>query len=214
MRFDTGIAGNYRRAVEDAFEAILERGDESHQRILRHVIGSQMTVCVFPVSRVMASGLAGVTDPARANRRIREGRMTLAEAFGEVFITIAEETIDSGGARGCEGTFIHEGRHAFDFAQTIASFSDAPVNPLSLFDPTRFELELEAHRTAADYLLRVGREEYLREGLDLMILEMRDGGPAVSDEGIRRRLQESYGLSADGNRGERVSEMFGLEIGD
>ncbi|MFH4259075.1 hypothetical protein WAJ21_21910, partial [Acinetobacter baumannii] len=78
--------------------------------------------------------------------------------------------IDTGGQRGCEGTFVHEGRHAYDFATVIESYSNAAVNPLSVFDPTLFELEWEAHRTSGEYMLNIGRSDYLDEGIGLMIL--------------------------------------------
>ena len=125
---------------------------------------------------------------------------------------LAGETIDTGGQRGCEGTFVHEGRHAYDFAQMISSYSDADVNPLSIFDPTLYELELEAHKISGDYMICVGRDEYIEEGLGLMILGRKDViEPCfVDDTGIHKRLCDSYGLSPDGNQGPRASELFGL----
>jgi hypothetical protein len=211
MRFDKGIGKKYRRSIEDAFDVILEKGNDFHRAMMEIIIDSEMLVCVHPVGKVCASGITGVIDGRRTNDKIESEIMSLRDAFGEVFITIAEETIDTGGQRGCEGTFVHEGRHAFDFAQTIASFSDSDVNPLSLFDPTLYELEWEAHRTAGDYLLEINRDEYLQEGLDLMILGRDpEGGYFVDDEGIKRRLRESYGLEEHGNRGNSVSQMFGL----
>ncbi|HEX9960746.1 MAG TPA: hypothetical protein VGB00_07435 [Pyrinomonadaceae bacterium] len=211
MKFDKGIAQKYRRSIEDAFETILNQGNEFHREMIRTIIESEMLVRVFPVGKVNASGITGLTNAFATRLKIQSERLNLREAFGEVFITIAEETIDTGGQRGCEGTFVHEGRHAFDFAQTISSFSDADVNPLSVFDPTLYELELEAHKTAGDYMLQINRDEYLREGLDLMILNRNDDGKFfVDDAGIKRRLRESYGLEENGNRGKSVSEMFGL----
>ena len=211
MKFDKGIAQKYRRSIEDAFETILNQGNEFHREMIQTIIESEMLVRVFPVGKVNASGITGLTNAFATRLKIQSERLNLREAFGEVFITIAEETIDTGGQRGCEGTFVHEGRHAFDFAQTISSFSDADVNPLSVFDPTLYELELEAHKTAGDYMLQINRDEYLREGLDLMILSRNDDGRFfVDDAGIKRRLRESYSLEENGNRGKSVSEMFGL----
>jgi hypothetical protein len=211
MKFDKGIAPKYRQSIENAFETILDKGNEFHREMIQTIIESEMFVQVFPVGRVNASGITGLTNAFATRLRIQSERLNLQEAFGEVFITIAEETIDTGGQRGCEGTFVHEGRHAFDFAQTISSFSDADVNPLSVFDPTLYELEWEAHKTAGDYMLQISRDEYLQEGLDLMILGRNDDGNFfVDDAGIKRRLRESYGLDENGNRGKSVSEMFGL----
>lgn len=212
MKFDKGIGKKYRKSIDEAFQTILDKGNQNHKRVMKMILDSKMTICVFPVSKVNASGIAGVTNPRQTNERIREERLSLLDAFEDVFITIAEETIDTGGQRGCEGTFVHEGRHAFDFAQAIASFSEADVNPLSVFNPTRYELEWEAHKTAGEYMIQIGKDEYIQEGLDLMVLEEKNGKIIVSEDGIKRRLLNSYNMSEDGNQGEPVSEMFGLRF--
>lgn len=212
MRFDRGIDERYRRSVEAAFDAILEHGNELHRHIATHILESDMLVRVKPVSEVNASGVTGLIDPASTNEKIADERLGLREALGEIYIAIAEETIDTGGQRGCEGTFVHEGRHAYDFARTIESYSHADINPLSIFDPTLYELELEAHRISGDYMLRIGRDEYIDEGVSLMILGRKDAiEPCyVDDAGIHRRLCDSYGLTPDGNQGPRASELLGL----
>jgi hypothetical protein len=214
MKFDRGIDKRYRRSVEDAFDAIIEHGNDLHRHIAKHILKSDMLVRVRPVSEINASGITGLIDPSATNEKMSDGRMGLREALGEVYIAIAEETIDTGGQRGCEGTFVHEGRHAYDFARTIESYSDAAVNPLSIFDPTLYELELEAHKISGDYMLRVGRDEYIDEGLGLMILGRKDViEPCyVDDTGIHKRLCGSYGLTPDGNQGPRASELLGLRI--
>src|SRR6476620_11857162 len=170
MKFDNGIAKKYRQSIEDAFDVILDKGNESHRHVAQLIVDSKMLIRVKPVKKVNASGVTGLIDNGDTNDRIEDERLSIEEAFDEIYIVIAEETIDTGGQRGCEGTFVHEGRHAFDFAQTIASFSDADVTPLSVFDPTLFELEWEAHITSGEYMLRVARDEYLAEGLDLLTL--------------------------------------------
>lgn len=212
MKFDKGIAKKYRRSVEDAFDAILDKGNDLQKEIARHILRSEMLVRVSPVSEINASGITGLIDPVETNTKIAEEILSLREALGEIYIAIAEETIDTGGQRGCEGTFVHEGRHAYDFARTISSFSDADVNPLSLFDPTLYELELEAHKISADYMLCVSKEEYLEEGLGLMILGRDEPTEPcyVSDEGIHKRLSDSYGLTPNGNQGPLASQLLGL----
>ena len=214
MKFDKGIAGNYRKSVEDAFAAILAHGTDLQKEIAKHILESNMLVRVAPVSQVNASGITGLIDTERTNERIEEEHLSLREALGEVVISIAEETIDTGGQRGCEGTFVHEGRHAYDFARTIESFSNADVNPLSLFDPTLYELELEAHKISGDYMLCINKPEYIDEGLGLMILGRDDDiSPCyVSDDGIHKLLNQSYGLSPDANQGPRASELLGLRL--
>ncbi len=213
MKFDRGIDKKYRKSVEDAFAAIIANGNDFHGHMMHEIIESKMLVRVKPVKEINASGITGVIDPAATNEKIANGPMSLREALGEIYIAIAEETIDTGGQRGCEGTFVHEGRHAYDFAQTIESLSNADVNPLSVFNPTLYELEWEAHKTAGDYMLCVEKKDYIDEGLQLMILCSTETGQCeVSDDGIRRRLNESYGLALDGEQGALASEMMGLRI--
>ena len=91
----------------------------------------------------------GVINPIKTNYKMATERISLREALGEIYIAIAEETIDTGGQRGCEGTFVHEGRHAYDFSQTLESLSNADINPIGIFDPTLYELEWEAHKPPA-----------------------------------------------------------------
>lgn len=213
MKFAGDIASKYQDSVNDAFAAIIAKGNDEHRRVMNEIMRSDLLIRVQPVSEINASGITGVIDSSATNEKIEDGRLSLREALGELYIAIAEETIATGGQRGCEGTFVHEGRHAYDFAQAIASLSDSAVNPLSIFDPTLYELELAAHRTAAEYMLCIDKEEYLDEGLQLMILcTSPTGGCEVSADGIKRRLNESYGLSLDSNQGSLASEMMGLRI--
>src|SRR5688572_12194104 len=212
MRFDHRIEKQYLTSVEAAFDAILAQGNDLHREIVGLILESDMLVRVRPVSEINASGVTGLIDRRDTNDKIEDGRLNLIEALGEVYIAIAEETIDTGGQRGCEGTFVHEGRHAYDFARTIESFSMADVNPLSVFDPTLYELELEAHKISGDYMLCVDRDEYIEEGLGLMILGRKDQiAPCYVDhEGIHTRLANSYGLDPINNPGPRASELLGL----
>lgn len=211
MKFVSSVGKKYRKSVEDAFEAIAGNGNDQHRRIADLILDSNMLIRVLPVAKVNASGVTGLVDVGETNDKIEDERISLREAFDEIYITIAEETIDTGGQRGCEGTFVHEGRHAFDFAQTIASFSDADVNPLSIFDPSLYELEWEAHRTSGEFMMCIARAEYIEEGIQLMILGSdAERGCFLNDDGIICRLRESYGLTADVNPGPRASELLGL----
>lgn len=213
MKFDKGIDEKYRRSVEDAFAAIIAGGNEQHHLVMNEILDSDMLVRVQPVSEINASGITGLISSIRTNYKLATERLSLREALGEVYISIAEETIDTGGQRGCEGTFVHEGQHAYDFAQTLASISNADVNPLGLFNPTLYELELAAHKTSAEYMLCIDKPDYTDEGMSLMILCSVDGGGcAVSDDGINQRLLDSYGLAIDGNQGALATEMMGIVV--
>ena len=212
MKFDKGIDKKYRKSVEDAIAAIIANGNDFHKHMMNEILESDMLVRVRSVNEINASGITGIIDERRTNERMSDERLSLREALGEIYIAIANETIDTGGQRGCEGTFVHEGRHAYDFAQTIESLSNADVNPLSVFNPTLYELEWEAHKTAGDYMICIDRKEYLDEGLQLMILCPEGGKCAVSDGGIIRRLRESYGLEINGDQGRLASEMLGLRV--
>ena len=211
MRFDDDIDQKYRRSVDDAIATILEKGNDLHREIIGAIVDSDMLLRVEPVSKINASGVTGLINPVMTNIRMARERLNFRDALAEIYITIAEETIDTGGQRGCEGTLVHEGRHAYDFAKTIESLSNSDVSPLGVFNPTLFELEWEAHKTAGDYMLCMNHQEYLDEGLQLMILGLGDGGSClVNDDGIRQRLDESYGLAKDGNQGALASEMMGI----
>jgi hypothetical protein len=210
MKFDEGIDPKYKKAVEDAITAIIEKGNESHRTVATAIRDSDMLIRVEPVSEVNASGRTGVINWFFTNRRIADEKLNLIEALAEVYILFASETID-GGPRAVEGTFVHEGRHAYDFGQVIASFSDSDQNPLSVFDPTLYELEWAAHVAAGEYMLLVKKEEYIAEGLDLLILGRgEDGNCFLWEEGIKTRLRDGYGLTADGNQGVLSSELLKL----
>jgi len=213
MKFDTGIKKKYRDSVEDAFAAILAKGNDFHRLMINEIKQSGMLVRVLPVSELNASGVTGLIDSSMTNFRLARRRMDLRDALGEIYIAIAEETIDVGGQQGCEGTFVHEGRHAYDFAQTLESYSNADINPIGIFDPSLYDLEWEAHKTAGDYMLCIDKPEYLDEGLQLMILgHLSDGKCCVNDDGIKQRLRDSYGMELGGNVGPLASEMMGIRV--
>ncbi|MBA3769218.1 MAG: hypothetical protein H0X08_01720 [Blastocatellia bacterium] len=213
MKFERSIKKEYRQSVEAAFDAIIANGNDFHREMMGEILESEMLIRVGPVSEVKASGITGVINPVMTNLRMMTERMNLRDALGEIYIAIAEETIDTGGPRGCEGTFVHEGRHAYDFARTIESLSNADVNPLRVFNPTLYELEWEAHRTAGDYMIAIDKQDYINEGLQLMILcTAEEGRCEVSEDGITRRLNESYGLDLQGNPGALASQMMGLIV--
>lgn len=211
MWFNDQVTTELKSAIDDAFDSIVEKGNEHHRRIVNAIRSSNMLFNASPVSVVNASGITGIIDADSTNEKIADERLGAEEALGEVFITFATETLES--RRGTEGTLVHEMQHAYDFALTIASFSNADINPLSIFDPTLYELELAAHRTSGEWMLRVGSDEYVSEGVDLMILGRNGDQPCfLDDDGIHKRLCDSYGLTPDGNQGPRASEMMGIKL--
>ena len=213
MKFERGIGRRYQDAIRDAFDAIASLGTGTHREMVETMLDSEMLVRCGPVSQVSASGRTGLINAAITNLQLLRERFSLRDALGEVYIVIAEETIDTGGQRGCEGTFVHEGQHALDFAQTISSLSNRDMNPLDVYDPTLYDLEWSAHRIAGEYMLSVARDEYVQEGLDLMILGRSDEGKYfLNDEGIRTRLRESYGLTLDGDMGPRATQLLGIVV--
>ncbi len=211
MWFNDQVTTELKSIIDEAFDAIVEKGNANHRRIVNAIRSSNMLINASPVSVVNASGITGVIDSDATSEKIAGGRIGIEEALGEVFITFATETL--GSKRGTEGTLVHEMQHAYDFARTIASYSDAAVNPLSIFDPTLYELELAAHRTSGEWMLLVGSDEYVNEGVDLMILGREEAGPCfLSEDGIHKRLCDSYNLTPDGNQGPRASEMMALRL--
>ncbi|MER3431211.1 MAG: hypothetical protein C4324_09265 [Blastocatellia bacterium] len=212
MKFEGDIPDRYRDSIEKALQTIGAVGTDEQKMIAGLILDSQMIVRARPVKELNASGITGLIDSAATSEKISQGAISLIDAFGEIYIAIAYETIDTGGQRGCEGTFVHEGRHVYDFARVIASYSDAAVNPLSVFDPTLFELEWEAHRTSGEYMLAVNRPEYIEEGLGLMILGRHSGKCCVDSAGIAQRLSSSYGLKRSIAEGPLTSELLGLRI--
>jgi len=212
MKFDSGIARKHRKSIKDAIATISEHGNDFHKHLMSEIVASDMLFRVRPLAEVDgASGRTGLISIVATNVRMVTQRLSLRDALGEVYIIFAEETLAS--QRGCEGTLVHEGRHAYDFAQTLASLSNADINPIGVFDPSLYELEWEAHKTAGDYMICIGKQEYLDEGIQLMILGLgADGSCFVNDDGIKQRLRESYGLAIDGNQGHNASRMIGIVV--
>lgn len=213
MKFGKGIEKKHRASIEKACEAIVEKGDDFHRYMMNEFFESKMLIKVEPVSQLNASGVTSVINVIKTNVRMARERLSLRDALGEIYISIAAETIGDGFQRGVEGTFVHEGRHAYDFAQTLESVSNADVNPLAVFNPNLYEMEWEAHLNAGRWMLCVNKPDYVEEGVQLRILGQKpDGSYFLSENGIKQRLRDGYGLAPDGNVGSLASEMMGLRI--
>ena len=60
MKFARGTNKKYRKSVEDAFDSILEHGNEMHRRVATEILDSKMLVRVEPVAKINASGVTGL----------------------------------------------------------------------------------------------------------------------------------------------------------
>jgi len=158
------------------------------------IVQTRLKLHVEPVSEVRGSGSVQLNDQTKAREAVRSGNLSLAGAGEHIRLNIAIETITTGGQRGIEGTHVHEGKHALDFAKMLSSFSLGENG--AAYNPTAYQRELSAHITSAFYLMRRGGE-YAEEGLSLGILSRRGGRISISPEGIRARLLNSYGLGRE-----------------
>jgi hypothetical protein len=92
MKFAKGIDKKYRRSVEDAFEAIVSGGNNEHRRVASLILDSDMLVRVRPVREVNASGVTGLIDAGDTNDKIEDQRISLREAFDEIYIAMTSES--------------------------------------------------------------------------------------------------------------------------
>lgn len=210
MIFDAKVEPKYRHAIEEAAHTILEKGSKQHRNTAKHVIESDLLIRFVPLDKIGCSGVTGLIDSRRTNRRIAAEELSVMEAMGEVYITFADWTFDVAGQRGCQGTLVHEGLHAYDFAKIISSFSKADTELENLYDLTLYELEHRAAVTSAEYLVRIGEPDYIDDGLKLNLVSLdADGKPFADMAGIDLRMQNGYGLNGN-NQGMLMSRMLRL----
>lgn len=211
MIFDDRVQPRYRDAIEEALQAILVRGNEGHVVTAQSILDSRLKIAFVPLAKIGCSGVTGVNNFLRANRRIETETLDPIEALSEVHITFADWTFDVAGQRGCQGTLVHEGLHACDFARIISTFSRAEEEPLEVFDLSLYELEHRAAVASAQYLELVGEPDYIDDGLKLNLLNLgTDGKPFVDMEAIKVRMKDGYGLD-DTNQGVMISKMLRLK---
>jgi len=203
MKFDKSVPERDRHRIIQALQEIKKYGSVQQRETARFIEDSAITIHLGLAANVGGSGSILIDGIVGANLAIWRGGVSVREAAGFIRLNIARETIDTGGQRGIEGTFVHEGKHARDFALMIASFSGGDER--KYFNPTAFQREYSAHLTSAFYLKRRGGE-YAEEGIGLGILSDNDGKLSVSREGIRARLENNYNLTPDAP-GKRLSEL-------
>lgn len=210
MKFDSKVETKYREAIEEAIETILEKGNKQQKNVARLAKESDLLIRFVPLDEIGVSGVTGVIDNNKTNERIKNEMLDIAEALGEVHITFSDWCLDVAGQRGCQGTFVHEGLHAFDFAKIISTFSKAVEEPENIYDLTLYELEHRAAVTSGDYLVRIGKPDFIDDGLKLNLVSLdADGKPFVDMDGIKIRMQNGYGLN-ESEQGVIISKMLGL----
>ncbi len=211
MIFNENVQHKYRDAIEEALQTILERGNSGHVETARNILESDVRINFVPLAKIGCSGVTGVTSFLRTNRRISSETLDPKEALGEIYITFADWTFDVAGQRGCQGTLVHEGLHACDFARIISTFSRAEEDPLELYDLSLYELERRAAIASAEYLVLIGKEDYIDDGLKLSLVCLaEDGKPCVDMNGIETRMQSGYGLDQN-DQGVMISKMLRLK---
>ena len=210
MIFADRVKTIYRDAIDQAAHTILEKGNEGHRQTAQHLLDSNVLIDFVPLEEINCSGVTGVTSAGRTNRRIEHETLDINEALGEVYIKFADWTYDVAGQRGCQGTLVHEGLHAVDFARIISSFSKADQQPGQVFDLSLYELEHRAAVASAEYLVLIGKEDFINDGLQLSLVSLDvDGKPFVDMDGINYRMQSGYGLN-ENEQGIMISRMLRL----
>ncbi|HQU81650.1 MAG TPA: hypothetical protein PKY59_00905 [Pyrinomonadaceae bacterium] len=211
MKFDSKVETKYRNAIEEAVETILERGNKQQKNVAKLAKESDLLIRFVPLDEIGVSGVTGVIDNNKTNARIKNETLDIVEALGEIYITFSDWCLDVAGQRGCQGTFVHEGLHAYDFAKIISTFSKAEEEPENIYDLTLYELEHRAAVTSGDYLVRIGKPDFIDDGLQLNLVSLdKDGKPFVDMEGIKIRMQNGYGLN-ESEQGVIISKMLGLK---
>jgi hypothetical protein len=210
MIFDTKVKETYKAAIQEALEVVLERGNAGHQETARCIRDSNVRINFVPLDDIKCSGVTGLNSMIGTNRRVQSETIDFMDALGEVHITFADWTFDVAGQRGCQGTLVHEGLHACDFARIISSFSKAEEDPLEVYDLSLYELEHRAAVASAEYLVRIGKEDYIDDGLKLNLVSIgADNKPFVDMQGIKTRMQNGYGLN-ENEHGIMISRMLGI----
>ncbi|MBA2379716.1 MAG: hypothetical protein H0V76_09095 [Blastocatellia bacterium] len=214
MRYHSSISPKYAAMLDAAVEVILERGNEGHRKTVNALVKGETEIRVVRLDKIGCSGVTGLVNRPRTNRRIRAGHMGFIESLGEVHITFADWTFETAGSRGVEGTLVHEGLHAFDFAHIISSFSRAETDPLEIFDLSLYELERRAAVASGEYLSLIGAPDYVHEGQQLgLVMVDDDGTPRVDIGGIEARMQNGYGVNHL-DQGVMISQLLRLRPRD
>jgi hypothetical protein len=211
MIFADNVETKYRDAMEEAVETILEKGNKQQKNVARTAKETDLLIRFVPLAEIGCSGVTGLIDNRKTNRRIDREPIEVEEAMGEIYIAFSDWCWDVAGQRGCQGTLVHEGLHAFDFARMISRFSKNEEGEENIYDLTLYELEKRAAQISADYLVRIGKPDFIDDGLKLNLVCMdAEGKPCVDKAGIEFRMQNGYGLD-ESNQGAKISDILGVK---
>lgn len=214
MIFAENVKTEYREAIEEAVEVILEKGNKQQKNVARMASKTDLLIRFVPLAEINCSGVTGVIDNNKTNRRINDEPIEIEDAMGEIYIAFSDWCWDVAGQRGCQGTLVHEGLHAFDFARMISEFSKNEAGEENVYDLTLYELEKRAAEISADYLVRIGKPDYIDDGLKLNLVCMNEeGNPCVDRSGIELRMQHGYGLN-ESDQGAKISDILGIRPKD
>lgn len=194
MIFHEKVPDIDRQRIKQGLDDIKKYGDKFQADIANFVEDTGLIINLDLASIIGGSGSVQLSDQRAARKAVQNGDLEFEVAAKFVQLNIARETIDTGGQRGIEGTFVHEGKHAMDFAMMLSTYSKG--NKVTIFNPSAFQREYSAHLTAAFYLMRRGGE-YTDEGISLGLLYRNNGKISVNRKGIRSRLKNNYGLSKE-----------------
>jgi hypothetical protein len=141
MRFDKSVPDADRARIAEALRDIKTYGTARHAKVAGSIEDSEISITLGAAEDVGGSGSTLLPNAFAVNWAISRGEISVFDAWRFVRLSIARETIDTGGQRGIEGTFVHEGKHAADFARMIADFSRGE----NRFDPNAFQREAAAN---------------------------------------------------------------------
>lgn len=211
MIFADDVKTEYRDAIEEAVETILEKGNKQQKNVARTAKETDILIRFVPLAEINCSGVTGLIDNRKTNRRIKRETIEIEEAMSEIYIAFSDWAYDVAGQRGCQGTMVHEGLHAFDFARMISQYSKLEKGAENIYDLTLYELEKRGAQISADYLVRIGRPDFIDDGLKLNLVCMNaEGKPCVDNAGIELRMQNGYGLN-ESNQGAKISDILGVK---
>ncbi|MFV0388140.1 MAG: hypothetical protein ACK5NT_05235 [Pyrinomonadaceae bacterium] len=210
MIFHENVPEIDKERIISALSDIKKYGTGFHQQTAEFIEKTELVIYLGPATEVRGSGSVQLDNQRAARRSVEEGNLSVETAARYVRLNIARETIDTGGQQGIEGTLVHEGKHARDFALMLSTYSKQPDSVI--FNPTAYQRELSAHLSAAQYL-RIRGGSYAKEGESLGLLLFDGSDFHVNPKGIRARLRNNYRLTPE-TPGSNLNACSNPKIGE